>query len=518
MSAGDQVLPTSNVANNYVSPPASPSIGATVDMGPTQGATERQFSLSGGTSADVVDVHSSQDGNSWNHVCRLKGGPGGDGDREVVHGIARYLRTVRQAGTVSVSCQVGDLVTPTAGPFPAVGVFGANLVTAWYVTPATGNDANSGTSPGAPLATTGEVFRRIGAQPLDGNVTPTVTIYITGIDAGTYEFTPTLINFVDLVFQGVRNVVWSGTLETVTPWAGASQVVGHYQIQSGGTNPNLTAEGWPGAAFVQDHVTPTTFSPMGKDLGSGTFQGVWFDAVNYISTEPTNGHAVDVYTLTSGLTGSLGLCNIGGGYITFYDLMVGASLTGATIGGSTQDLSFIGCQLFNSYVTQEMNYANCLGSFLVGFYNYGGTCAFASVIADGSIEAGAQFGVTNVVGNAIFGAGEIFVGNLVWGPGFLCLEAGNCLACVDPSTPAIEVLPGSRALVNGYAWIQQSGAAQSVGIEVWNNASLAYLILPVVGPTLPTLQWIVGGVVKTQAQMSAGFVNPANFAAVVVNQ
>ena len=172
----DQVLPTSNVANNYLSPPASPSIGATVDMGPTQGATERQFSLSGGTSADVVDVHSSQDGISWNHVCRLKGGPGGDGDSEVVPGIARYLRTIRQAGTVPVSCQVGDLVPPSAASPGSYWDAGGNATG-----PLTGGtEDGSGVAIGAGLA--GGVIPTAGAGTFFVNAQTALALALAGVN------------------------------------------------------------------------------------------------------------------------------------------------------------------------------------------------------------------------------------------------------------------------------------------------------------------------------------------------
>ena len=110
MAAGDQVLPTTTVPNSFTDPPGAPSIGAVVDMGPTQGATERQFSLSG-TSDNIVDVQDSQDGVSFFNVARLTGGA-----RIVVPEIARFLRTVRQQGTAAVSCQVGDLLTPATDP------------------------------------------------------------------------------------------------------------------------------------------------------------------------------------------------------------------------------------------------------------------------------------------------------------------------------------------------------------------------------------------------------------------
>lgn len=104
MSGGDQVLPTTNVPNNYATTPGGTSIGASVDTGAAQGATQRQFSLTG-TSDNVVDIQDSQDNANWSFVIRLSGG-----DRETLTEIARYLRTVRQVGTAAVVCQVGDLV------------------------------------------------------------------------------------------------------------------------------------------------------------------------------------------------------------------------------------------------------------------------------------------------------------------------------------------------------------------------------------------------------------------------
>lgn len=109
MAGGDQLLPTTNVPNNFTVPIGGTSIGGNVDTGGAQGAVQREFQLTG-TSADCVDINDSQDGTNWTQVVRLYGG-----DRVVINQISRYLRTVRQQGTATVVCQVGDLVASVVG-------------------------------------------------------------------------------------------------------------------------------------------------------------------------------------------------------------------------------------------------------------------------------------------------------------------------------------------------------------------------------------------------------------------
>jgi hypothetical protein len=163
MSAGNQVLPTTNIPNNLATPPTTPSIGATVNMGATQGATTRQFSLVGSTE-DVVDINDSQDGVNWTQVVRLAGG-----DRQVVTEIGTFLRTIRQYGTKPVSCQVGDLVptgaTGASGPTGATGATGPTGATgtggsdaAWFGDGSDGPLVYDGTSTVLGVAPVDDVY------------------------------------------------------------------------------------------------------------------------------------------------------------------------------------------------------------------------------------------------------------------------------------------------------------------------------------------------------------------------
>jgi hypothetical protein len=298
------------------------------------------------------------------------------------------------------------------------------------------------------------------------------------------------------------------------------------------THPNLTALGWAdGGAWVSVSTTPEQIISIGKDLGSGIFEGSCATnggvAFTSVSLNPTPGTCV-VYKIPKigGLFVDSLYC---GGVVHFKDLEIGS------IEMCGQNPRFTNCRLSTNGPLAQVNrdvdnaiFNNCVFGAGLTFDVFGAAFLYGGIILNSGINFTAHNismidGWTLSYGSVIVGGSVIneVVGNS-YGRGQLAIGGSGRLACSDwvGWNYAIDIRTGSYMHTRGFVFLA-AASAEAAGIHIGNRALLSFAAghIPVANlGTDPTIDWQVGSTTKTQAAMgTTGFVDATTGAAVEVD-
>ena len=165
----------------------------------------------------------------------------------------------------------------------------------WHIDPTIGNDENFGTTALAPLATHAELMRRI-----NGNVVApsTVTVYLDSAITEVIEADWKDAGDTQIFYQGVRTVLYSGSVTGVVPYNPAASVDG--QITDAAIPVSWTASGLVGKHFVITRGTNAgAVGVIAKDMGAKTARYSPMDQpFGYAALDPSVFDAFDVYDVT----------------------------------------------------------------------------------------------------------------------------------------------------------------------------------------------------------------------------
>lgn len=236
------------------------------------------------------------------------------------------------------------LKSENGGAYRPIGAESEQLLSATdvYVDPATGDDANSGLSPATALATIDEYVERIGtgvvaAQQTLHILSDVVLGPVGAFFRGTYEF--------QLIVQGSRTVVRSGTITGVQAWNGTT-------FTDGQITDAVVATWVPNVGqmlVLTSGANAGAVAWVAADVGGGSDtcrHSQFFDLVTFSAVNPAIGDDYDVVTLTS-ITGNTVAATTG--YTAWQDIaFVDAGFFGALRLVSGQN-SLQGCLIDSNF-------------------------------------------------------------------------------------------------------------------------------------------------------------------------
>jgi hypothetical protein len=507
-------LPTANVPNAEAYPPASASLGAVVDTGVAQSNVNREFSLAGQPGdGNQVDVWDSQDGATFVFVVELFGG-----ERKVLPQVGRYLRTVRQRGTVPVVAQYGDAAAAST-PSPA-----AAAQATWWIDPVAGSNNQSGLTRGTAIRTWAEYSARTGDLPV-----ATSTVNLLGDLPASDPLVPPRIPAGALVVVTGQ----PGAVALYTSAAGFTATTAQvpatntaWSATDAAMPANWSAAGPAGSSLVNSRIRVTSGPRAGavcwaaKDLGGKSARVSFPLALSPAPPFPFGGYPAT--TLAPG------------------DPFV------------VERLPVVGDLVFRYPISSDYESNNALLVFDSLSFNPPPPDFTAAVVPDGPGQGAVRFqgcDVGDVQGSAFFAACQ-HAPFVFWTNGFpnlaACLIQGestvepgcamfltqDCLVQCGGGTKGIvlhsSVLQDAEVAVFdavGDGFNLEPGSVLTADSALWGSGNGGYGVR-VQGPagalawggTLPTVtgtsgNLVVGGVAKTWAAVAAGFTAPNGAAA-----
>lgn len=195
----------------------------------------------------------------------------------------------------------------------------------WYIDPASGNDEAEG-SISAPIKTWAEFIRRHG-DVLIGNATvwTVVYVYIIGpVFTEDLRITFDMSNNEALRFVGEREILYSGTIDTIQEWNSAT----HEEVQI--TDTSLPVS-WTDSNLVGHQILMTSGTGVDgaswvvSDLGSKTCRSHIFynDNMGNMVVSPSVGDTFDIVSCTT-FSGDLYI-DVGGGIVYFKRCYLGGN-------------------------------------------------------------------------------------------------------------------------------------------------------------------------------------------------
>jgi|SRR6185436_770622 len=428
-----------------------------------------------------------------------------------------YLRWDGLKFVLDPDIEVTGAVGPQGAPGPigpGLGIVGANEQPVWYIDSINGDNDRDGATPNTSINSIAEFTKRIGAQVINSGV----TVNILQSDASFWDIDINVGITGVVTFVGQKNIVISSTLSVVNVWNPNTQTIGSYQLSG---NPDIST--FCKNSFIQT-VGGNKFSPIGKSLGAGAFNGVWRDTGDN-STEPSVSDAIEIYQINS-----VNLINIsaqGSGTINFVNIEIDQLLNrGLT------NISLRGCKInvLTNFSTPNSLFISSSHVGSLTLANTIGDCFLSgNVVLQSSIFyrfTAFGFGNITIVGPVIIQNTTLNLdGNTnafsFSGPVSLCITPFGMLAINDYDDTGIGIEIGANSLlrVESYLFIVADNA-ENTGIHIKSGGYLFFKsgFLPVVAAVQPSAPWNIGGISKTQLDIALGngFVNSTNLACVAI--
>jgi hypothetical protein len=368
----------------------------------------------------------------------------------------------------------------------------------WFIDPLTGDNENIGATAGTALLTFAEWKRRVGTRleiPQTLNIQDDLTEDLL-FDMDNEQ--------VYVVVQGLRTVLYSGTVTAARPWDPLAA------LPDGEITDVAIPVSWTASALVDKLIVLTSGASAGsagfvaKDMGAKTARySPLIDANTYLTYDFVPGDTFDVVSLTTinGTIEVVGSCHV-----------IPVDLSARSLTGTDTFLARSGGRIFPFFCDIEMPFIEASDAGFIDFTGCrlkttvnqfvfiveSGTCYLDACLMKVQLRnqrAGMSICTTKTLAQGDVGG--------VW-VGINCLSNGyfanqEWFAVFDePTTGAALRNDGGMAGLYDYLW--GNGGASNFGIQVFGAGSVVYTFTPTYGPAV-VADVFVGGLQRPYASL-----------------
>ena len=367
----------------------------------------------------------------------------------------------------------------------------------WYIDPLTGNDENVGSTALTPLSTFAEWKRRVGTRleiPQTLNIQSDLTEDLL-FDMDNEQ--------VYVVLQGIRTVLYSGTVTAAQSWSTMVNTDG--QVTDAAIPVSWTASG-----LVDKLIVLTSGAGAGaagwvaKDLGAKTARySPLIDANTYLTYDFAIGDTFDVVDLTK-VYGNFEV--VGSCQVIPIDLALNATLgTEVYLARGNAQVFPIYCDIDLPFVDiEKAGFSDFIGCRLKGTANRfiftvdSGICYLDACLMKSSLRVmggGVAECTTRTLAQG--DVGGQWVGITTHSNGYVALQ--DWYAIYDePTTGA--ALRNDGGMVGLYDYLWGNGGASNFGVQVFGASSVVYTQAPTYSPVAVS-ETFVGGLLQPYASL-----------------
>jgi len=368
----------------------------------------------------------------------------------------------------------------------------------FYIDPIMGNDENTGLTAGVPLSTFAEWKRRVGTR-----LEIPQTLYIQN------DLTEDLLFDMDneqvyVVVQGVRTVLYSGTVTAAQVWSPSGPTTDG-QVTDAAIPVSWTASG------LVDKLLVLTSGPsagaagwVAKDLGAKTARySPLIDANTYATYDLAIADTFDVVDLTT-VNGDFVV--VGACQVIPIDLSFRSPLGSDVFKARGPSQVFpIYCDIEMPFIgVEQSSYVDFIGCRLKGTVNQfifvveSGTCYLDACLMKSYLRCQrAGVAVCTVKTLAQGDVGGPWVGISMLSNGYLAIQEWYAIYDEPTTGPALRNDGGMAGL---YDYLWGNGGASSFGVLVFGASSVVYTQVPTYGPAV-VQDTSIGGLQRPYASL-----------------
>lgn len=382
------------------------------------------------------------------------------------------------------------------------GVPGWNLNPSIWVDPINGNDGYSGTDISLPLKSLTEYFRRLGNQPISGQLTPGgVFIQLLNsfpLDFIGFDISVNFAQFGQLIIAGQKTVLNTYTVSAAAPFSATA--IGVYALTGA---PNLTNLGYVGKFIrISDSANPsniglkTQIADANPTNPIGSFNGNFADQSSFDVGEPAVGDEVQVYDVTA-IPGPLNVSCYGMGTLIFLDCDVGIPGQDHSVIINSGNVDFIACLVRGTDWYEGVSFGNIAACGVFETRSYGFLSCWASVFNSigGTALSARASGFINLNTQCLFQACGLSAGHFLEGPGNVIISAGEPQYFNKYTAPAVGITANSSVVTDAQLYAINAVSAPSA-YNIMNGGKLMYAtgLKPATAGVAPTSPFVLGGV------------------------